>query len=547
MPFKSKFWARSVCLPAAALTLVVFGSGRELFASGQTPAAAPQQTTVPVVPPVGAGAAQTGSVTRLSADEAVRMALENNLGIQAERLGPQITTFNLAQAKGAYAPVLFSNFFNRSSTQPPSSFVTGTNNILTTETITQDGGFAQNVPWGGGNYSLSLNGGKVTTSAIDSRYNPQLSSNLSARYVQPLLRNFSIDAFRQQIMTSQNNQVIADIDLRQQITVTSQAVRNAYFDLIGAIEGHKVAVQSLELAQESLKNNQMKVEVGTLAPIDIIEAEAEVASNEEAVINAEARIKTVEDRLRYLILNPSQPDFWTIRLEPSDAPSLTPIAVDVDAAIANALAQRTDIARLKKQLDNVDVGIKYAQNQKMPGLDVTANYNVIGVAGTQFQFGQGFPPPIESQSERAFSSALRDVFGQDFRTWSVALNFSYPLGTSTADATLASNRLQRQQGAVNLRDLELQVATSVRDAARQVDTNLKRVEATRKARDRAERRLEAEQKRMTVGLSSTFQLFQAQRDLARQRQQEVNALIDYNRSVIAFEAIQISPSVGGGR
>jgi outer membrane protein TolC len=224
---------------------------------------------------------------------------------------------------------------------------------------------------------------------------------------------------------------------------------------------------------------------------------------------------------------------------------MTPIAVDVDAAIANALAQRTDIARLKKQLDNVDVGIKYAQNQKMPGLDVTANYNVIGVAGTQFQFGQGFPPPIESSSERAFSSALRDVFGQDFRTWSVALAFSYPLGTSTADAALAANRLQRQQGAVNLRDLELQVATGVRDAARQVDTNVKRVEATRKARDRAERRLEAEQKRMTVGLSTTFQLFQAQRDLARQRQQEVNAMIDYNRSVIAFEAIQIAPSVGG--
>jgi outer membrane protein len=339
--------------------------------------------------------------------------------------------------------------------------------------------------------------------------------------------------------------VIADIDLRQQVTVTSQAVRNAYFDLIGAVEGHKVAVQSLELAQDSLKSNRTKVEVGTLAPIDIIEAEAEVASNEEAVINAEARIKTVEDRLRYLILNPSQPDFWTMRIEPTDAPSMTPIAVDVDAAIANALAQRTDIARLKKQLDNVDVGIKYAQNQKMPGLDVTANYNVIGVAGTQFQFGQGFPPPIESSSERAFSSALRDVFGQDFRTWSVALAFSYPLGTSTADAALAANRLQRQQGAVNLRDLELQVATGVRDAARQVDTNVKRVEATRKARDRAERRLEAEQKRMTVGLSTTFQLFQAQRDLARQRQQEVNAMIDYNRSVIAFEAIQIAPSVGG--
>jgi outer membrane protein len=542
MSSKSSFRGRSGCLAFVALTVVLFGSGREVFGSGQTPA--PQQTPVPAAPAQGATAAPTGPVTRLSADEAVRLALENNLGIQAERLGPQINTFTVAQARAAYAPVLFSNFLNRSSTQPPSSFITGGSAILTTDTMTQDGGLAQNLRWGGASYSLSLNGGKVTTSAIDSRYNPQLTSNLSGRFVQPLLRNFKIDAFRQQIMTSQNNQVIADIDLRQQVTVTSQAVRNAYFDLIGAIEGHKVALQSLQLAQESLKNNQTKVEVGTLAPIDIIEAEAEVASNEEAVINSEARIMTVEDRLRTLILNPSQSDFWTMRIEPTDAPSLTPIAIDVEGAIVNAMAQRTDIARLKKQLDNVDVGIKYAENQKLPGLDVTANYNVIGVAGTQFQFGQGFPPPIESQSQRAFSSALRDVFGQDFRTWSVAMAFSYPLGTSQAEAALAAGRLQRRQGAVSLRDLELQVATAVRDAARQVETNLKRVEATRKARDRAERRLEAEQKRMTVGLSTTFQLFQAQRDLARQRQQEVNAMIDYNRSVIAFEAVQIAPSVG---
>jgi outer membrane protein TolC len=486
-------------------------------------------------------ATSTGPVIRLSADEAVRMALENNLGIQAERLAPQISTLAVAQARAAYAPVLFSNFQSRSSTQPPSSFITGGSTILTNESFSQNGGLQQNVPWGGGQYTFSLDGSKVTTSAIDSRYNPQLSSNLTARYVQPLLRNFRTDSLRQQIETSRNNQVIADVNVREQVTVTTQAVRNAYFDLIGATEGHKVALQSLQLAQESLRNNQTKVEVGTLAPIDIIEAEAEVASNEEAVINAEARIKTVEDRLRSLILNPTQPDFWALRLEPTDAPSLTPIEIDVEVAIRNALANRTDIARLRKQIDNVDVSVKFAENQRMPNLDVVANYNVIGVAGTQFIFGDTFPPVAVDQRVRTYSDALRDVFGQNFRTWSVALNFSYPIGTSQMDAAVASGRLQRQQGSVSLRDLELQVATTVRDAARQVDTNLKRVEATRKARDRAERRLEAEQKRMTVGLSTTFQLFQAQRDLARQRQQEVNAMIDYNRSVVGFEAIQIAP------
>jgi outer membrane protein len=538
MPLKLNFRARVAVLAMLALVVMLFGSGRVVFASEQ----ATPQPPAPAVPQLpAAAAAGSGPVVRLSADEAVRMALENNLGIQAERLAPQINTLAVAQARAAYAPVLFSNFQKRSSTQPPSSFITGGSSILTTESFSQNGGLQQFVPWGGGQYSLSLDGGRVATSAIDSRYNPQLSSNLSARYTQPLLRNFGTDSLRQQIETSRNNQVIADIGLREQVTVTSQAVRNTYFDLIGALEGHKVALQSLQLAQGSLKNNQTKVEVGTLAQIDLIEAEAEVASNEEALINAEARIKTVEDRLRALILNPSQPDFWTLRIEPTDAASLTPVAIDLEGAISNALANRTDIARLKKQIDNVDVGVKYAENQRMPGLDVVANYNVIGVAGTQFVFGQGFPPPVESQSIRSFSEALRDVFGQNFRTWSVALQFNYPLGKSQADAAVASGRLQRQQGAANLKDLELQVATAVRDAARQVETNLKRVEATRKARDRAERRLEAENKRMTVGLSTTFQLFQAQRDLARQRQQEVNATIDYNRSVVGFEAIQIAP------
>ena len=545
MPLKPRISTVRRVSGALAVSVVLFGSGRQVSASEQTPQApapSPAQTPAPTTAPAPPAGVTQGPLLRLTADEAVRMALENNLGIQAERLSPEINTLAIAQARAAYAPTFFSNFSTRSSTQPPSSFITGGSAILTSESMRQDGGLQQLVPWGGGRYTLSLDGSKLTTSAIDSRFNPQLSSNLSAQFVQPLLRNFKIDSVRQQIETTRNNQVIADIGLREQVTLTTQAVRNAYFDLIGALEGQKVARQSLDLALQSLKNNQTRVEVGTMAPIDIIEAEAEVAANEENLINAEARIKTIEDRLRALIMNPSQADFWSLRLEPGDSPSLTPIAIDVEAAIANAMANRTDIARLKKQLDNVDVSIRFARNQRLPGLDVTADYNVVGVAGTQFVFGSGFPPPVESQSQRAFSEALRDVFGQNFRTWRVALNFNYPIGTSTAEAGLAASRLQRQQGSASLRELELQVATAVRDAARQVETNLRRVEATRKARDRAERRLEAQEKRMTVGLSTTFELVQAQRDLARQRQQEVNAMIDYNRSIIAFETIQTAPA-----
>ena len=139
---------------------------------------------------------------------------------------------------------------------------------------------------------------------------------------------------------------------------------------------------------------------------------------------------------------------------------------------------------------------------------------------------------------------LRDVFANDFRAWSFAVNISYPIGTSQAEAAVAQTKLQQQQQRTSLADLEMQITTQVRDVARNVNTNLKRVEATRKARELAERRLEAEEKRFTVGLSSTFELVQAQRDLSRARQNELQATIDYNRSLVDFETVQTSPLAG---
>jgi outer membrane protein len=534
----------TVCFRVAAVVAAIGVSGfaREVSASGQ----APGQSTQVTQP--SAATQATGSPTRITADEAVRLALENNLGIQAERLGPEIGTIAVAQARAVYAPSLISTTTTRKSTEPPGNFLTGTGDVISDDSLRTNAGLQQLVPWGGGRYQFTLDASRQTTNAF-TNYNPQLGSNFAGSYTQPLLRNFRIDSFRQQVLTSRNNQVIADLQLREQITTTSQAVRFAYYDLIGAIEGLKVAQLSLELSRKALKDNQTRVEVGTLAPIDIIEAQAEVSSVEEAVITAEARISTAQDRLRALVLNPSQADFWTVKFEPAEAPVLTPVAIDVEAAVQNALANRTDVARLRKQLENVDINLKFAENQRLPALDLQANYNLIGLAGTQFEFQQGgavFPPPVINQSQRSFSDALADVFGNNFRPWSLQFTFSYPIGRSTADAAVASNRLQRQQGTHDLKNLELQVATAVREAARQVSTNLKRVEATQKAREFAERRLEAEEKRMTVGLSSTFQLFQAQRDLARQRQNELNATIDYNRSIVTFEAVQIAPTGGGG-
>jgi outer membrane protein len=542
----------SACLRAALAVVFVFGlsgSGSQVFAFEQgqvtqppsTPSPAPVQAPVP--PAVTGQEPAPGTTTvRISSDDAVRMALENNLGLRAEQLNPQIETYGVAQAKAAYAPNLFSTTTTRSATSPSANFLTGEANTLTNDSFRTNTGVQQLVPWGGGRYSLSWDAARATTSDASSRYNPQLDSGLNASYTQPLLRNFTIDSARQQVLVSQNRQQIADIQLKQTLTQTSRTVRNAYFDLVSAIAGLQVAEQSLDLARTSLKNNQRRVEVGTMAPIDIVQAEAEVAALEESVIVAEGQIRTAEDRLRTLTMNPSQPDFWTTRLEPSDQPTLTPRPVDVDAAVANALANRTDIAEARKQMEQVDIGLRFYRNQQLPAVDVTGSYNLVGTAGTQrvFDFTTGVPTVL-SESQRSFGDALRDVFGNQFKTWAVQFNVSYPVGRSIAQAAVAQGRLQREQQQTALRNLETQIVASVRDAARQVNTSLKRVESTRKARELAEQSLQAEEKRLAVGLSDTFRLFQAQRDLARQRVNELNAIISYNRALVDFDAVQSVP------
>jgi outer membrane protein len=515
----------------AGVGLVVFVSGLPLSASGQTPAA-------PAVGPAASqSAAPTVQGTPLTIEEAVRMGLENNLGIQVERLNPQIQVLGISRANAAYAPTLFSTLARSSATSPPTDFNTAASNqaIQTSGNFNSQGGVQQALRWGGASYSVAFSGSRLTTNAINNVFNPQIGSGLNAVYTQPLLRNFRIDATRQQLMLSQNQAQAADIQLQQRVTQTARNIRAAYYQLIGSISGLEVAQQSLDVARTSLKNNQTRVEVGTMAQIDIVQAEAEVAANEESVIIAQAQIESAQDQLRTLVMNPNQPDFWTTRFTPSEPPSVAPREINVDAAVKNALANRTDIRDFKKNMENTDIGIRYARDQRLPAIDLTGRYGVTGVAGTQLSRDGG------SALERSFYDAVRDVFANDFKTWSFGVNVSYPIGTSVADAAFAQAKLQKQQEEQSLHNLEMAVTTQVRQAARDINTNLRRIEATRRARELAEQRLTADNKRFAVGLSSTFEVLQSQRDLSRARQNELRALIDYNQSLVDFEAVQIAP------
>ncbi len=526
-------------VPAA--TLFVFGADP---VRAQT---APTITSAAATAAAAPAAQAQGGVRRLSIDEAVVLALEQNIDLQVDRINPQVEDYNVSVARSGYTPVFFSNFTTRSQTIPPQDIFGGDQNAITDERLTSVAGLQQLLPFGGASYNANWISGRVTTNNIFSSFNPQLNSSVAFNYTQPLLRNFRIDATRQQVLVSRKNREISDVQLQQSIAVTTRNVKNAYWDLVFAINNLSVQRQSLQLAQQSFKDNRARVEIGTMAPLDIVQAEAEVAQREEGVILAEAAISRAEDTLRALISNPvDQPNFWNTRLEPADQPSFEPVAVDVDAAVRSALASRTDLATTRKQLEANDISIRYFRNQSLPDVNALVNYSAIGLAGTQFRFGSGFPPPVLSQSQRGFFGALGDAVASDFPTWSLQLQVNYPIGASNAEVSLARARLQNSQSQKQLQSSELQVTTQIRDLARNVQTNAKRVESTRASRALAEKRLEAEEKKFQAGMTSSFLVIQAQRDLSQARNSELQAIIDYLKSVVDYETAQQSPLGGGG-
>ena len=489
---------------------------------------------------------QNASVRRLSVEDAVRLALEQNLTLQVQRLNPQIQDLAVEQARTVWTPTISSTLSNSASTSPVSSFLSGASDQLTNKNFGVSVQESQALPWWGSNYSVTWRNTRAEDNSVFSSPNPSLSSNLSVSLTQPLLRNFKIDGNRQQLLVSKKNREMSDVQLRQTVLTTIRNVKSAYWDLAYAVENLKVQQQSLGIARESLRDNKSRVAVGTMAPIDIVEAEAEVARNEEAVIVAEAQITRAEDALRQLVFDPKVADFWGMTFELTDTPTFRPQDVDVNAAVRAALDKRTDIVNMRKSLESADIGIRYYKNQTLPDLNVQAGYGLSGQGGTSYTFNDSFPPVPTSVVEHGFGSVLSQMFSNEFHNWSLAVTVAYPIGRSNAEAALARAKVSYSQSELQLRSLELSVATQVREVARTLNTNRKRVDATRVSRGLAERKLVAEQKKFEAGMSDNFHVIQAQRDLASARNAELQAVLDYNRSLVDFETVQGAPLNGGG-
>src|SRR5262245_13399066 len=361
-----------------------------------------------------------GPVYELSLEDAVQRALENNADLVVERYNPQDAAEAVTEVKGVYDPLLFSTVNKRSQTTPATNIFAGAESVKTDSWV-YDFGVAQYLP-SGANLQVDFPNSKQDTNNRFVTVNPGYNSALNFTLNQPLLRDFLIDRNRQQITVAKRNREISDVQFRQTVINTVAGVKQLYYDMIFALDNLEAQRKSLALAKKLLDENQIKVRVGTMAPLDVVAAESEVAGREEGVITAEATVLDAEDALKRAIMPANDPKVWQVKVVPKDRPTAEPVSVDLDKAIDKALKNRTDVVATRKNLENLETTLKLAKNQALPRLDLQGFYGSSGIGGTQVldENGQPLVPPIVG----GYNDALSSVFGFDFPTWQIGAQFS---------------------------------------------------------------------------------------------------------------------------
>jgi outer membrane protein TolC len=516
---------------------------RALIAQAQAQTGAPAQPATTAAPATQAAPFVTpGPRVDLPIEDAVRRGMEKNIEISVARITPRLTDFTLAGLEANYRVNLTSATSTNSNTRLPSQITQGITAPTTSSTTSWSSGIAQNLWKGGGNYAVNWTNSRLNSPSTVNTRNPQLNSGLQANLTQPLWRGFKIDATRAALKTNRLTQQNDEIALTATTATTEANVRNAYWDLVFAIQAVEAAQNSFDLANRLVQDNQSRVEIGTLAPIDVVSAQAEAASRRNTLVQSQATVRTAELALKRLIVSGTDDPLWSSSLNPVDRPASTPEPINLEAAVARALSQRTDLQQSKNSLQISDINLQNQVDATKPQLNLVANYGLNGLGGPIIQRTGVIDPLTGSPSTTTIPSgyldALRNIVGFDAPVWTVGVNFAYPLGKSAQEATVARSKLSLQQTQVNLKALELQIATDVTNAALTVQSALESVQATAAARELAQKRLEAAQSKMDVGMATNYEVVQAQRDFADSRNNELRAVLNYRKALVNFETVQ---------
>ena len=471
----------------------------------------------------------------ITLEECILSALKNNLNIAVEVLNPELADISASVEKEIFLPSLSFYYGTQETNNPSFSWIDAAEQV--TAMVDDYGVQLEQLFPTGGSLSVSLYSYKSDSNRKFQTINPRYGSSLSFSLSQPLLKDFGFKVTRREIIVANNNTQISEANFKESLIQTIYNVEEAYWELVFSIENLKAKHQSLKLALDLLAKNKKEVEVGVLAPIEVLSAESEVAAREADIIEAEYLVKNNEDTLKTIINLVAEEDVKIKNIIPVDEPTYKENDMSLDEALLIGMQNRPDLKASRIDIKSKDVELSYAKNQLLPGLSFDVSYWSPGLSGTQILYQDNNPltDVVVGKTPGDATKALQDTFSFAYKNWSVGLTLSIPVATIFSRARFAQAKVNFKQAKFKLQNDEQQAFLEIRNAVRNVMSNYKRVHAYKTASELAEKTLAAEEKKLIVGLSTNYTVLQYQRDLANAKSAEIRAVIDYNLSLAGLE------------
>ncbi|MEO6655857.1 MAG: TolC family protein [Pyrinomonadaceae bacterium] len=475
----------------------------------------------------------------LTLEQAIEMALRNNNDIDASRNDSRISDFSLRGARGVYDPLLVSENYYESLTTPTASAIGGAvNGAVTQKRLFGSYGVSGFSPYAGGNYSALFNSSRTTTSNTNSFLNPQFPTSLALAFTQPLLRNRSFDNNRRTIEIAKKNINISDAQLRLQAITVVSAVEQAYWDLAFALRNQQVQTETLRQAKDQLESNKRLVDKGVLAPIELVAANAQISTFEQAVYLAQESVTRTENTLKTFVLPDRTAPEWRRPLTPVTPTGLTVPQIGLEVAVAEALKNRPEIAQLATTAEINSIDQRFFRNQTKPQIDLVSTYTAQGLAGSPTAAainpatGQSRVPP---NLVGGYFSSLGNLAALDYPSYRLGVNISLPWGNRIAKANLGRSLVEADRIANNRAQTEQVIEAEVRNALQTLRSAESRLTSATDARAAAEELYASEQRQFRGGTSTFYLVLQRQTDLATARGRELQARTDLNKSISEFQ------------
>ena len=500
------------------------------------------------LPDLGRVGVDTTKERPLTLGEALRMALDNNKDIEVARKTSSMAEFDLKAARGVYEPKLSGQTYYERATAPNVSIFS--NNPKTTQgTVVANAGLTGFIPKFGTILTGTFNNSRVTTDNPISILSPQYISSLSFSVTQPLLRGRRFDAQRRGIEIAKRNLELTDTQFLSHTIDTVANVEKAYWDLIFALRNLQVQRDGVTIAKAQLEHNKRLVNEGQLAPIDIVAAETQVATFEQAVYDALNAVNTSENLLKNLIAPTRTDAIWEQAIVPIDSVEQTVPATTLSDALDSAMKNRPELEVSNTQMAINKIDQLYYKELKKPQIDLVASYGTSGVGGSQNpNFSTSFPtacnvdPTGPACAQQQANLALltgnpfRGIFTNRYPTYKVGLNFSVPLfGDKTDGALLGKAKVDAARLETQREQIEQGIQVEVRNAMQAVRSGEARLRAAAIARENSEKQYASEQRKLDEGQSDIYRVLERQTALIAAKSTELKARTDLNKAIVDLE------------